>query len=139
MRWYYSFKIQETRFLKRGFETQKDAKLAESEKCVELERFCKLEKRIKFDEFCKLYIIDIKERESQPTLEKATFIIEKYILPNMQNKYLDQYTTRDISEWQRDILKLNLSDTYTHVIDARMRAIFNLESLACYTKALASL
>lgn len=125
VKWYYSFKFQDTRYLKRGFDTKKAATLAESEKRIELEKFGRLEKRIKLVDFCKLYLLDIKNRESQPTLEKATLIIEKYILPNIQNKYLDQYTTRDISDWQRGILKLNLSDTYTHVIDARMRAIFN--------------
>lgn len=125
VKWYYSFKFQDVRYLKRGFDTKREATIAESEKRVELEKFGQLEKRIKLDAFCELYLSDLEKRESTPTFEKATFIINKYILAILQNKYLDQYTTRDISDWQNEILSLDLSDTYTHVIDARMRALFN--------------
>lgn len=125
VKWYYSFKYQDKRYLKRGFNTKKEATLAESEKHIELEKFGQLEKRMKLDAVCELYLSDIKNRENFPTFEKAAFIINKYILPVLQKKNLDQYTARDISKWQNKILSLNLSETYTHVIDARMRAIFN--------------
>lgn len=125
VKWYYSFKYQEKRYLKRGFNTKKEATLAESEKRIELEKFGQLEKKMKLDAFCEVYLLDLKNKESVATHKKATTIIKKYILPKMKNKYLDEYKSRDISEWQNKILSLNLSGTYTHVIDARMRAIFN--------------
>lgn len=125
VKWYYSFKFQDNRYLKRGFDTKREATIAESEKRVELENFGQLEKRIKLDTFCELYLLDLKNKESVATHKKAMTIINKYILSNLKNKYLDEYKARDIYEWQNKILSLDLSDTYTHVIDARMRALFN--------------
>lgn len=125
VKWYYSFKFQDVRYLKRGFDTKREAIVSESEKRVELEKFGQLEKRIKLDTFCELYLSDLEKRESRYTFEKATTIINKYILPNLKNKYIDEYKTRDISNWQNTILSLNISNTYTHTIDARMRALFN--------------
>lgn len=124
-RFLYKFRFNGKQYKKEGFTTQKEAKTAERERINKLEITANKTSDILFSVFYSLYKDDLKNKVTKSTLDRIEQTASIYILPILDNKNISEYTQKDMLEWQKEILSLELSETYKHAIFARLKAIFN--------------
>lgn len=112
---------------KRGFKTKKGA-LA-WERVFHQQTAGGLE--MPFDAFVELYCQDIKPRIKENTWLTKEHIITKKILPYFKEKKINEITTKDVIEWQNQLLAFRdenrqpYSQTYLKTVHNQLSAIFN--------------
>lgn len=106
---------------KRGFKTRREALIYESE--MTLKKDGNLD--MKFPEFYELYIDDVGARVKPTTLETKKTIANKYILKYFKKMKVVDITPLAIRAWQREILSLNLSETFCRTINNQLSSIMN--------------
>ena len=112
---------------KRGFKTKKEAlaweRVFHQQTAGDLE--------MPFDAFVDLYCQDIKPRIKENTWLTKEHIITKKILPYFKEKKINEITTKDVIEWQNQLLAFRdenrqpYSQTYLKTVHNQLSAIFN--------------
>lgn len=112
---------------KRGFKTKKEAlaweRVFHQQTAGDLE--------MPFDAFVDLYCKDIKPRIKENTWLTKEHIITKKILPYFKEKKINEITTKDVIEWQNELLAFRdenrqpYSQTYLKTVHNQLSAIFN--------------
>lgn len=112
---------------KRGFKTKKGAlaweRVFHQQTAGDLE--------MSFDAFVDLYCQDIKPRIKENTWLTKEHIITKKILPYFKEKKINEITTKDVIEWQNQLLAFRdenrqpYSQTYLKTVHNQLSAIFN--------------
>ena len=113
---------------KRGFEKKSDAQKWETEYRAKIEG----SNDMLLCDFIEVYKSYIKTRIRESTFENKMSIIERWIIPYLGNKPINQITTKDIIEWQNIIMKSvhdkskeGLKKSYQKSIHTHLSAIFN--------------
>lgn len=119
--YYSNSKNEKKKMNKRGFKTKKEA--------LEWERNflakCKFSVEMSFKSLIDLYIKDMKPRIKESTMETKIYIINNRILTFFNNYRVEEIKPVVIREWQNELLKENLSQTYIRTIQNQLTAIFN--------------
>lgn len=112
---------------KRGFKTKKE--VLAWERVFHQQTAGDLE--MPFDAFVELYCQDIKPRIKENTWLTKEHIITKKILPYFKEKKINEITTKDVIEWQNQLLAFRdenrqpYSQTYLKTVHNQLSAIFN--------------
>lgn len=107
--------------LKRGFARQKDAKEFERKF---LEQFAK-NPDITFDALYQKYKDYITPRIRESTASTRFNMLDKHVLPFFKYQIVSDISPADIVAWQTEMLNKGLSDSYTHLTNVYLKAIFN--------------
>lgn len=118
---------KQTRKLKRGFATKREA--------LQWERaFCLKESDsldMTFGDFYKVYEKDVKPKIKHNTWITKDTVVQNKILPYFQNRKMNEITMRDIIQWQNAMIGLRnskgepYSGTYLRTCQSQLSAIFN--------------
>lgn len=119
--YYTNWQGQRKQKMKRGFSRQKDAK--EFERTF-LEQYAK-NPDISFESLYLKYKEYITPRTRESTASVRFPMIENHILPFFKDKIVSDISPEDIVAWQNEMLKKNLSSTYTNQINIYLKAIFS--------------
>lgn len=112
---------------KRGFATRRDAQ--EWEKQFLLQK--RADVNMTLESFYALYEEDLKPRVKLTTWKTKENIIRTKILPFLGKKKLSEINTRDVVNWQNEIIRMKdtkgnpISPTYQKAIHAQLSAMFN--------------
>lgn len=112
---------------KRGFRTKREAQEWEAEFQLQKEKRCDMT----LASFTELYFEDISSRLRVTTLDTKKHIFETKILPYLGKRKMDEITSADIREWQRQIQAdgvatgLPYSETYLRSIHSQLTALFS--------------
>lgn len=123
--WYCSFYYTDwqgnkKKKMKRGFKLQREAKEWERQF---LEQFSK-DPDIKFSTLYNKYIEYLTLRVRESTLDSRVGMLKNHVLPYFKNYVVSEITPTNILEWQNNMLKKGLSESYTHIINVYLKAMF---------------
>ncbi len=118
--YYTNWQGQKKQKLKRGFARKKDA--AEWERKY-LEQFAK-NPDISFDALYQKYKAYITPRIRESSSSVRFSMLDTHVLPFFKDRIVSTITPADIAAWQSEMLKKNLSESYTRTIDIYLKAIF---------------
>lgn len=122
VRFYYTdWTGQRKQKKKRGFKTQREAKAFERDFLKEIPQ----NTDITLQQLYNIYIEDNSEKLKQGTIDIKENIFNNHILPYFKNTKIDKITPSSIRMWQNEILRKNLSYTYTRSINNQMSTIMN--------------
>lgn len=124
---YKNWKGENSRKLKRGFKTKKEAQ--EYERTFLLKESKNL--NMLFKNFVELYLKDCSQRIKLNTLQTKEYIIESKILPYLAEKKINEIKASDIIEWQNIMLAYRndkgepFSPCYLKTLHNQLSSIFN--------------
>lgn len=118
--YYVNWQGEKKQKLKRGFKLQREAKDWERKF---LEQFAK-DPDITFETLYKKYMEYLSLRVRESTLETRTGMLKNHVLPYFKNYIVSDITPTNILEWQNQMLKKGLSESYTHTINVYLKAVF---------------
>ena len=125
--YYKDWENNQSRKVKRGFKTKRDAQEWErnflSKQAGDLS--------MNFETFVGIYKADMKDRIKEHTWIGKNAIIDKKILPYFKNKKINEIKPSDIRAWQNEMMAYRspsdkaYSPTYLKSIHNQLSAIFN--------------
>ncbi len=119
--YYVNWQGQKKQKLKRGFKLQRDAKDWERKF---LEQFSK-NPDITFEALYQKYKAYITPRIRESSSSVRFGMLDKHVLPFFKDRIISDIGPSDIAAWQTELLKKNLSDSYAHMINVYLKAIFS--------------
>lgn len=118
--YYTDWNGQKRQKLKRGFQLQREAKEWERKF---LEQFAK-NPDITFSSLYERYREYITPRIRESTAQTRFYMLDKHVLPFFRDRIISDIDPADISQWQTEMLKKGLSDTYLHSVNTYLKAVF---------------
>ena len=124
--WYVSFRYvdwkgEKKQKLKRGFRTKKEALEYETE----FKRKAAADMDMELSSFVDIYFEDKKNELKQNSIRNKKYMIQTHILPYFGNRKMNEVVPADIIQWQNIIQEKNLKDTYEHMVQNQITALFN--------------
>lgn len=119
--YYINWQGQKKQKKKRGFPRKKDSQEWERKF---LEQFAK-NPDISFETLYLKYKEYITPRIRESTAQSRFAMIDKHILPYFKDLVVSDISPADIVNWQNEMLKKNLSETYLNQTNTYLRVIFN--------------
>lgn len=112
---------------KRGFSTKREASSWEMECKTKVARSTDMT----MNSYAEVYFMDLKARIKPSTFLNKKTMIEKWILPYLGDKRINEINTQDILRWQNELLSFHqengdkLSKSYLKTIHSQITAMFN--------------
>lgn len=131
--YYKDWKGEQTRKVKRGFATKRDA--LEWERNFLSQHSDNLD--MSFENFVEIYKNDMKERLKLNTWNGKISIIEQKIMPYFKNKKMNEIKPTDVRSWQNEMMTYRnkngkgYSQTYLKLLHNQLSAIFS-HAVKCY-------
>lgn len=125
--YYKNWKGEQTRKVKRGFATKRDA--LEWERNFLSQHSDNLD--MSFENFVEIYKNDMKERLKLNTWNGKISIIEQKIMPYFKEKKMNEIKPTDVRSWQNEMMSYRnkngegYSQTYLKSLHNQLSAIFN--------------
>ena len=125
--YYKDWENNQSRKVKRGFKTKRDAQEWEREFLSKQAG----DLSMNFETFVGIYKADMKDRIKEHTWIGKNAIIDKKILPYFKNKKINEIKPSDIRAWQNEMMAYRspsdkaYSPTYLKSIHNQLSAIFN--------------
>lgn len=125
--YYKDWENNQSRKVKRGFKTKRDAQEWEREFLSKQAG----DLSMNFETFVDIYKADMKDRIKEHTWIGKNAIIDKKILPYFKNKKINEIKPSDIRAWQNEMMAYRspsdkaYSPTYLKSIHNQFSAIFN--------------
>lgn len=125
--YYKDWENNQSRKVKRGFKTKRDAQEWEREFLSKQAG----DLNMNFETFVDIYKADMKDRIKEHTWIGKNAIIDKKILPYFKNKKINEIKPSDIRAWQNEMMAYRspsdkaYSPTYLKSIHNQLSAIFN--------------
>ena len=125
--WYRDARGHRRHTIKRGFETEDEAKKWE-------DSFSKADSEsmsMKFSQFVELYTEDLEPRLRETTWKTKKNMIEKKIVPFFGDMSMDEISTIDVIRWQNEMMTAKgptgkgYAQTYLRAVNNQLTAIFN--------------
>jgi len=105
---------------KRGFNTRKEAKQWEAQFVAAEE----VTMNVLLKNFVEMYFTDKKMELKESSIDKKRDMINKYILPYLGERAMNEITPADIIQWQNIMRGKGFADTYLRMIQNQMTALF---------------
>lgn len=118
---------------RRGFKTQREARVAESEVIADAERGLFEENNATFGFVAKRYLEWYKRRRKASSYRKIESIVRVNILPTFEKKRLSDIRNRDITRFQDDLYDKKYSVSHIKKVHQTVSAIFNFAIKEEYT------
>lgn len=134
--YYKNWKGEQTRKVKRGFATKRDA--LEWERNFLSQHSDNLDMR--FESFVEIFKNDMKERLKLNTWTGKISIIEQKIMPYFKEKKMNEIKPTDVRSWQNEMMSYRnkngegYSQTYLKSLHNQLSAIFNHAVKYCELK-----
>ena len=110
---------------KRSFASKREARLWESEFLAAAE----VSMDMKLSKFVEIYFEDKKHELKERSIGKKRYMIERYILPYLGERPMNEITPADIIWWQNIMRDNSFSETYLRMIQNQVTALFTHCSL----------
>src|SRR5690625_2978158 len=118
---------------RRGFRTQREAKVAESEVIADAARGMLEEDNATFGYVSKRYLEWYKRRRKASSYKKIESIVRVNILPTFEKKRLSDIRNRDITRFQDDLIDKKYSVHHIKKVHQTLSTIFNFAIREEYT------
>lgn len=125
--YYTNWKGERKKKKKRGFKTQREAKIFENEFLAQHQQ----DPAMTFESLLELYNNDLEHRIRNTTKDTKSNMIYKHILPYFKNKSINEISPNDIRLWQNEMLSKRqkngnpYSPTYLRSVNSQLTAILN--------------
>lgn len=106
--------------MKRGFATKREAKQWEAQFMATEE----VAMNVLLKNFVEIYFTDKKMELKERTTTKKRYMMEKYILPYLGERPMNEITPADIIWWQNAMREKGFADTYLRMIQNQMTSLF---------------
>lgn len=105
---------------KRGFSTKREALAWEHEFQTTLHT----DLSMVFESFVEVYFGDKAHELKERSLQSKRYMVKKHILPFFKGKKMNQISSADIINWQKEIKECNYSATYERMLQNQVTALF---------------
>lgn len=119
--WEVNVNVNNTRHHKRGFKTKKEAEAYEAD----YKKMAKHDLSMSFELFVKCYFEDKKNRLKERTIKTKQYMIDTHVTPYFTGKPINKITSKDIMDWQNEMIAKNYEDTYLRMLQNQVSALFN--------------
>src|SRR5690625_1770646 len=119
---------------RRGFESRKEARLAEAEFLLKWEEGELAEETITFKEVAEEYLEWYKKRRKESSYIKISSIINTHLIPRFKSKRLEAIRNRDITNFHDDLIESDLAVSHIKKIHTTLSAVFRYAIKQEYTK-----
>lgn len=119
---------------RRGFKSQKEARLAEAQFLIDWETEELTEENLKFEDVANEYLDWYKKRRKESSYNKISGIINTNILPKFGNKKMENIRNRDITKFQDDLIDKEYAASHIKKIHTTLSAVFNYAIKQEYVK-----
>jgi len=110
--WEVNVNVNNTRHHKRGFKTKKEAEAYEAD----YKKMAKHDLSMSFELFVKCYFEDKKNRLKERTIKTKQYMIDTHVTPYFTGKPINKITSKDIMDWQNEMITKNYEDTYLRML-----------------------
>ena len=119
---------------RRGFESNKEAKLAEAQFLIDWENDELTEETITFKEVAEEYLKWYKVRRKESSYIKIASIVDTHLIPRFNSKRLESIRNRDIIKFQDDLIESKMAVSHIKKIHTTLSAVFRYAIKQEYTK-----
>lgn len=127
--YYFVTRINGKQVKRRGFQSSKEAKLAEAKMLLEAENNDEKNKinedKISFTEVANEYLKWYQKRRKNSSYTKISSIVNTHLIPRFKNKRLSSIRNKDITDLQNDLIESGAAVSHIKKIHTTLSAIFN--------------
>lgn len=119
--WEVNVNVNNTRHHKRGFKTKKEAEAYEAD----YKKMAKHDLSMSFELFVRCYFEDKKTRLKERTIQTKQYMIDTHVTPYFTGKAINKITSKDVLDWQNDMMTKGYEPTYLRMVENQVFALFN--------------
>lgn len=119
---------------RRGFNSSREAKLAEAQFLIDWENEEITEETITFKEVAEEYLNWYKRRRKESSYIKISSIVNTHLIPRFKSKRLESIRNRDVTKFQDDLISSKMAVSHIKKIHTTLSAIFRYAMKQEYTK-----
>lgn len=120
-KWEANINYNGKRIHKRGFTTKREAEAYEAE----YKKMADHDLTMSFETFVKCYFADKGTRLKERTIHNKQYMIDRHVTPFFTGKPINSITTKDILDWQNEILAKGYEPTYNRMLQNQISSLFN--------------
>lgn len=131
--YYFITRVNGKQIKRRGFKTQREAKLAEAQLLIEAEKSEIDLSNPTFEYVAEEYLKWYKKRRKESSYKRVKSVVEKYLMPAFGSKKINDIRNRDITKFHDTIIEKKFSVATNKKIHVVLSAIFNFAIKNEYT------